>query len=112
MYSFVGRILLIGVTVIGLLFLSHDGILHLAALIILAGSGCNLLAVALNGGQMPVHGNFSPDDDHCSIGSHTKFRYLCDSHRIRIHRWTAIVSIGDIVLFAGSLFLFARILTL
>ncbi|MGB8865548.1 MAG: DUF5317 family protein, partial [Candidatus Sulfotelmatobacter sp.] len=113
MYSrILGRLLLTGVVTYLLFFMFSNRILQLAISITLAGSACNVLVILANGGRMPVRGNFRPDDTHCALCPDTKFRYLCDRHRIAVRRFSRILSIGDIFIYGGKLLFFARILTL
>ncbi|MGA8065130.1 MAG: DUF5317 family protein, partial [Candidatus Sulfotelmatobacter sp.] len=113
MYSYlVGRVLYNGVVAYLLFFMFSDRAARIAISIMLAGSAGNLFVMAANGGRMPLRGNFKPDDTHCAVCPDTKFQYLCDRHRIRLRRWAATISIGDIFIYGGKLLFFARILTL
>jgi hypothetical protein len=110
MYSYVGRLLLTGVLIYVLFFLSSDGIVHLAASIMLIGSACNFLAIASNDGRMPVKGNwkFLPEDFHIAMTIDTKFSSLCDVYCIKLFRRSLLFSRGDLLVLVGILLLLTR----
>lgn len=66
----------------------------------LLGDASNVCAIAVNDWQMPVIGYWLADDTIWKSGYNAKLPWLCDRFDIS---WLGVCSIGDFMIFAGTL---------